>query len=84
MPPLPLAADHWQAIVAVMKLSPRQAEVAALVARGAQLKDIATLLEISIPTVRTQLERTLRKTGARNRAELLLRILDVSHRVDTR
>ena len=81
LPPLPLDEDHWQAIVDALQLSPRQAEIAALMARGARLKEIASMLGIGVPTVRTQQERIYAKTGAKGRGELLLRILDVSHRV---
>jgi DNA-binding CsgD family transcriptional regulator len=79
--PLPLRDKHWQAIVAAMGLSTRQAEIAELIARGASLKEIATLLEISISTIRTQQDRIFDKTGTNGRSELLLHILDISHRV---
>ena len=61
--PLPLAADHWQAIADALNLSPRQAEIAELMARGARLKEIASLLGIGVPTVRTQQERIYAKAG---------------------
>jgi DNA-binding CsgD family transcriptional regulator len=79
--PLPLAVEHWRAIVQTMGLSSRQAEIAELLARGAQLKEIASILDISISTIRTQQERIFDKTGTKGRSELLLYILDVSHRV---
>ncbi len=81
LPQLPLDAAHWKAIFLAMRLSPRQAEIAELLARGAHLKEIAAMLKITVPTVRTQLERIFNKTGTRNRGEFLLQILDVSHRV---
>lgn len=81
LPPLPLAADHWQAIVKEMGLSARQAEIVELVARGASLREISSALEISISTIRTQQERIFDKTGTNTRGELLLRILALSHNV---
>jgi DNA-binding CsgD family transcriptional regulator len=81
LPSLPLAADHWQAIADALQLSPRQAEIAQLMARGARLKEIASILAIGVPTVRTQQERIYAKIGARGRGDLLLLILDLSHRV---
>jgi len=81
LPPLPLDAAHWHAIFSAMKLSSRQSEIAALIARGAPLKQIAVRLNITISTIRTQQERIFNKAGVRNRGEFLLSILDVSHRV---
>ena len=81
LPALPLASDHWDAIVQAMGLSPRQAEIAALMARGAQLNEMADLLDLAVSTIRTQQERIYAKTGARGRGELLILILDLSHRV---
>jgi DNA-binding CsgD family transcriptional regulator len=79
--PLPLAAEHWQAIADALQLSPRQAEIAQLMARGARLKEISSILAIGVPTVRTQQDRIYAKIGARGRGDLLLLILDLSHRV---
>lgn len=81
LPPLPLAAEHWKAIVKEMGLSTRQAEIVELVARGASLREISSHLDISISTIRTQQERIFDKTGTNTRGELLLRILALSHNV---
>jgi DNA-binding CsgD family transcriptional regulator len=51
------------------RFSPRQAEIISLIATGASDKEIATSLGISIPTVRTHLQRLYRDRGLRNRAE---------------
>jgi len=79
--PLPLSPGHWNAIVATMGLSRRQAEVAELIARGATMRETSSILGISISTVRTQQDRISEKTGTSGRCELLLHILDLSHRV---
>jgi DNA-binding CsgD family transcriptional regulator len=52
-------------------LSPREQEVAALVARGLQNKEIAQALQISPITVRNQLARVFRKSDVSTRAELV-------------
>ena len=65
-----------------MSLSPRQGQIAELLARGAQFQEIADGLQITVPTVRTQIDRMLVKSGLQNRSELLLRILAISHQAD--
>lgn len=51
-------------------LSPREREVALLVARGCTDHDIARILGIGFATVRTHLTRAMEKRGCANRAEL--------------
>jgi DNA-binding CsgD family transcriptional regulator len=51
------------------RFSPRQVEIIGLIATGASDKEIASRLGISIPTVRTHLQRVYRDCGLRNRAE---------------
>lgn len=51
-------------------LTPRENEVAALVARGCTDRDIARVLRIGFGTVRTHLTRAMAKRGCANRAEL--------------
>jgi DNA-binding NarL/FixJ family response regulator len=50
-------------------LTPRQAEILALVAAGLADKEIAVRLNVSVPTVRTHLRRLFRDRGYHNRAE---------------
>lgn len=64
LPPLPLSAAHWKVIYTAMRLSPRQAQITELLARGAQFQEIADGLQITVPTVRTQIERIFSKTGS--------------------
>jgi DNA-binding CsgD family transcriptional regulator len=49
--------------------SPRQVQIISLIAAGASDKEIAGRLGISVPTVRTHLQRLYRDRGLRNRAE---------------
>ena len=52
-------------------LSPREAEVARMVARGLTNRAIATALDISLWTVATHLRRIFAKLGVNNRAEMV-------------
>jgi DNA-binding CsgD family transcriptional regulator len=59
----------WEA-----ELSPREYEIARLVAQGLPNKTIAAVLEISYWTVSTHLRRMFAKLNARSRAELVARV----------
>ena len=52
-----------------VRFSPRQAQIIGPIATGASDKEIAGKLGISVPTVRTHLQRLYRDRGLRNRAE---------------
>ena len=52
------------------KLSPRERQVATLVARGCRDREIAHLLGVGFGTVRTHLNHAMDKLGCANRAEL--------------
>ena len=56
------------------ELTPREADVAALLADGLPDKQIARDLEISLHTVRRHVERVLAKTGCHNRTEAALKL----------
>jgi DNA-binding NarL/FixJ family response regulator len=55
---------------ALEKLSPRERQVAALVAEGLANKQIARRLAISLPTVKDHVHRILTKAGLPNRAAI--------------
>lgn len=59
-------------------LSPREREVALLVARGLKNREIAERLVISERTVENHIHRALERTGFRSRAELAARISTLS------
>jgi len=80
LPAMPLNPDHWRAVVQAMRLSPREADVAALKIRGAQVKEIAAILGIETTTVRCFQDRICTKAGIR-RHEFFAHILRVSHEV---
>jgi two-component system, NarL family, nitrate/nitrite response regulator NarL len=54
----------------IRRLSERERQIAALVARGMKNKDIAHELNISENTVKRHLQSIFNKTGARDRLEL--------------
>ncbi len=57
--------------IKALGLSPRETEMAVLIARGLANKEIASELCISPATVRTHIYNLYQKTGARSRVELL-------------
>ena len=57
-------------------LSPREAEIARLVARGLPNKAIAAILDISLWTVATYLRRLFLKLDVNSRAEMVARVLN--------
>lgn len=80
--PLPLDAEHWQAIVQAMDLSPQQARIVELVLRGMGNRQISIAMEIGEPTIATYLQRIFKRTDSRSRMELAMRVLAVSHEVN--
>jgi DNA-binding CsgD family transcriptional regulator len=60
----------------VTTLSPRETEIARLVAAGHTSKAIAVILEISIWTVSTHLRRIFVKLEVPNRASMVSKLLD--------
>jgi DNA-binding CsgD family transcriptional regulator/PAS domain-containing protein len=72
--PMHRLAVSAEAIGHVFGLSPRESQVAALLASGESLKGLARLLSVSHNTVRSQLRAVFSKTGARTQAELIERI----------
>lgn len=72
------AARTPAAAIAPSGLSPRECEVARCVARGLTDKEIARELAISLPSVRTYLQRVFDKLGVHRRAALA-RLADRLH-----
>jgi DNA-binding CsgD family transcriptional regulator len=60
----------------VAPLSPREQEIARMVAEGYPNKTIAAVLEISSWTVATHLRRVFAKLGVRTRAAMVARALE--------
>jgi DNA-binding CsgD family transcriptional regulator len=62
--------DLLDALEPHLRRTPREREVAALVARGCTDRDIARILGIGFGTVRTHITNAMSKNGCSNRAEL--------------
>jgi DNA-binding CsgD family transcriptional regulator len=54
-----------------VRVTRRQREILGLSAKGLTEKEIARLLGVSLPTIRTHLERFYRANGLRNKAEAI-------------
>jgi NarL family two-component system response regulator YdfI len=65
-----MAGEARQEPSSIRRLSERERQIAALVARGLKNKDIAQELGISENTVKRHLQSIFNKTGARDRLEL--------------
>lgn len=63
--------DAFTTASLINSLTPQELKIIELVATGARNKEIAEKLNISAHTVKTHLSSIFRKTGARNRVELL-------------
>ena len=77
----PIVQDYLQQGVAAQddglnQLTPRECEMLQLLAEGRSAPEIAGLLVIGLPTVRTHQANLKRKLGLKNRAELLRYALD--------
>jgi DNA-binding CsgD family transcriptional regulator len=68
-----------QAIVKEMRLSPRQAAILDMILRSLGDKQIASILGIRPPTLRTYVSRMFARAGTGNRMELAMRVLALSH-----
>jgi two-component system, NarL family, invasion response regulator UvrY len=78
MPPKLFSPDEWKRIVRKLDLSPREAEIAALVLQGMKDEAIATRLGIKKPTVRTHLQKMFQSLEVDSRLGLALRIFATS------
>jgi DNA-binding CsgD family transcriptional regulator len=59
------------ALIDLFAVTPREADVVALLLAGHAPKEIAESLGLSLPTVRTHLARVFDKTGTRTQANLV-------------
>jgi two-component system nitrate/nitrite response regulator NarL len=74
-------ADGTRPAVSLRRLSPREREIAALVARGLRNRDMAQELSISENTVKRHLQSIFSKTGTHDRLELAVLALNEVRRV---
>ena len=73
------AEEEWLEISRRNGLSPQQAKLLRLLLTGRGDKQIATAMGISLPTVRTHMTRVFAKTGAGDRIELILKVVEQFH-----
>ena len=78
-PPQPLIAEFTRRVAPGRALAPsldhvtaREREILVYVARGLSNQEIAEHLRLSLATVKTHIGRLLTKTGARDRAQLVI------------
>lgn len=79
LPPLPLPASVWREIARELRLPPQQKRIAGLILRHQCDKQIAAILRIKVPTVRTYLGRMFDRLGVSDREQLILLIFRLSH-----
>ena len=72
--PLHRLSVNVAAIARDFGLSPRESQVAALLAAGETPKSLARLLSVSLNTIRTQLRAVFAKTGTSTQAQLIERL----------
>jgi DNA-binding CsgD family transcriptional regulator len=72
LPPLPLSAEQWTRIAKQLALSPQQKRIAELILRHQCDKQIAAILEIALPTVRTHISRIFARLKVSDREQLIL------------
>ncbi|MBE2317285.1 helix-turn-helix transcriptional regulator [Solirubrobacter sp. CPCC 204708] len=66
-----VASDRHEALL-LASLTPREAEVAQLVAGGSTNAEISRALYMSLPTVKTHVTQIYAKLGVRNRTQLAI------------
>jgi DNA-binding CsgD family transcriptional regulator len=65
---------EWKQLAARLSLPFRQQQIAFLILAGHGDKQIATILDIGLPTVRSHVGRLLKRLKVRNRQELILSV----------
>jgi DNA-binding CsgD family transcriptional regulator len=68
--------DHLHRASTKFGLSKREEEVLALITSGGRAADIAEALHISVTTVNGHFKNLMRKTGVRNRFELVAKVFE--------
>lgn len=71
-----LTSVQWKAIEECFGLSPRESQILRAAITGATEAAIGECLHISPHTVHTHMRRLYRKTGARDRIQLVLRVFE--------
>lgn len=72
----PAAGRRHEALARLTALSPRETEIAELVAEGLSNADIGRRVHMSEPSIKTYMSRVLTKLGCANRVEVALLVRD--------
>ncbi len=65
---------EWNSLIEHLSLPERQTEILTLLLLGESDKEIAQKLAISVPTIRTHLQRIYRRLGVSNRTSLVVEV----------
>jgi DNA-binding NarL/FixJ family response regulator len=76
--PMLLSPREWTHVVERMRLTPQQTKIVELILRGARDKQIARMLGLRAPTIRTHLRAIFQKHGLYDRVELVLQCFSVA------
>lgn len=76
-PSLALTADEWELVIRSLRLTRREADVVGELLQAKRDKQIASLLGMSVSTVRTHLRHVFAAQGVSDRSELMLRIFSL-------
>jgi DNA-binding NarL/FixJ family response regulator len=77
----PFEPEIWEQTLARLQLSPQHARVAECLFHGMGDKQIAREMKLSIPTVRTYLDRISRQLRVQGRTEIMLRVVAIAQQV---
>lgn len=72
--PIVFSPEEWQAIFRGLSLPPRQAQIVRMLFEGYSDKQVANELDISVPTVRSHLQRMYSKFRVQDRITLAIYI----------
>ncbi len=73
-PRVRLDAHEWRRVFGSLRLSRQQTRIVALVLEARSDKQIASELDLRLPTVRTYLRRLYHRNGCNSRVGLVLRV----------
>lgn len=79
LPPLPISHRKWETLAKSLNLSHQQERIVELILRDLPDKHIADALKLTVPTVRTYLNRIYARLGVKSRMALVLRLFAMSH-----
>lgn len=76
--------ETWQFVMQRFALPPRHVELVALLVQGKQDKEVADAMGLSLPTVRTYLDRIRKSVKAHDRLTIVIRIFEAAMQAQRR